>query len=148
MAAGLEKQDAMDNAFYAQMPDQVEELDATQEGFAFFENYPRVFMGDAGADRILRTKAVQMGPARAFRHNETKYRTNILKTLKPGSFEFALALHPFGDSFAHRIVNGGERMYYGPIGHLQAAKASDCSQVIQKGGIQAACLDSAYASTT
>lgn len=147
IAAGLEKQAAMDNAFYAQMPDQVEELDATQEGFAFFENYPRIFLGDAGADRVLRTKAVQMGLhalsgwSSAY---ETKYRTNILKTLKPGTFEFALALHPFGDSFAHRLVNGGERMYYGPIGHLQQANPADCTKIIQKGGLQAACLDSAY----
>lgn len=147
IAAGLEKQEAMDNAFYAQMPDQVDELDATQEGFAFFENYPRVFMGDAGADRVLRTKAVQMGLHALSGWSseyETKYRTNILKTLNPGSFEFALALHPFGDSFAHRLVNGGERMYYGPIGHLQQANVADCTQLLQKRGLEAACLDSAY----
>lgn len=147
IAAGLEKQAAMDNAFYAQMPDQVEELDATQEGFAFFENYPRIFLGDAGADRVLRTKAVQMGLHALSGWSseyETRYRTNILKTLKPGTFEFALALHPFGDSFAHRLVNGGERMYSGPIGHLQQGNVGDCTRVFQKGNLQAACLDSAY----
>ncbi len=148
MLAGLSKQDAMDNAFYAQMPDQVDELDATQEGYAFFWNYPRVFAGDDGADRVLRTRAVQMGLHALSGWNaeyETRYRTNILKTLKPGSFEFALALHPFGDSFAHRIVNGGERMYYGPLGHAKEINPRDCRDAIQKGSVGAACTESAHA---
>jgi Domain of unknown function (DUF4157) len=149
MAAGLDKQEAKDNAFFAQMPDQVDELDATDEGEGFYPNYLGfVIPGDGTANRLLRRIAVQKGLHALTgwsAENETTYRTNILKTTKPGTFEFALALHPFGDSFAHRIVNGGARMYSGPAGHAVEVHASDCAGVVNSGNLKSACFENAYA---
>jgi hypothetical protein len=149
MMAGLPKQDAMDNAFYAQMPDQVDELDATDEGEGYLPNYIGfVIPGDGAANRMLRRRAVQMGLHALSgwaAESETTYRKNILKTLDAGTFEFGLALHPFGDSFAHRIVGGGARMYSGPAGHAVEAHPKDCLKVVSAGGMKAACFENAYA---
>jgi hypothetical protein len=50
--------------------------------------------------------------------DETDLRLAILKRLKPGTFEFALALHPLGDSFAHRTADTDScLMYNPPFGH-------------------------------
>jgi Domain of unknown function (DUF4157) len=149
MMAGLPQSDALDNAFYAQMPDQVDELDATDEGEWYYPNFVLfVIPGDGTANRLLRRRAVQMGLHALSgwsAESETTYRTNILKTLDPKTFEFALALHPFGDSFAHRNVSTGARMYSGPAGHAVEAHASDCARAVSRGGVKAACFENAYA---
>lgn len=50
--------------------------------------------------------------------DETRAREAILQKLTPGSYEFGLALHPFGDSFAHRDLDHSTTMYPPPMGHL------------------------------
>jgi hypothetical protein len=50
--------------------------------------------------------------------DETALRQGILRRLYPGTFEFALAIHPFGDSFAHRTADTDScLMYNPPLGH-------------------------------
>jgi len=129
MMAGLSGEDCKSNAFYAQMPDQVTELDAIPAGTDWGK---RLFHhgSDWNADRMVVDRNVQVGlhalsgwSAEA----ETSYRKKILAGLEPGSFEFGLALHPFGDSYAHRILNGGERMYKAPVGHLVEANLQDAT---------------------
>jgi hypothetical protein len=48
---------------------------------------------------------------------EVKKRTAILKDLDVGSFDFGLALHAFGDAFAHQRLDDEKTMYSGPTGH-------------------------------
>ena len=49
---------------------------------------------------------------------ETARRLGILDGLAKNSFEFGLALHPYGDSFAHRDLEYSATMYPPPMGHL------------------------------
>jgi hypothetical protein len=129
MMAGLSGEDCKSNAFYAQMPDQVTELDAIPTG----EDWGKRLLhhtSDWNTDQMVIDRNVQVGlhalsgwAAEA----ETSYRKKILDGLKPGTFEFGLALHPFGDSYAHRILNGGERMYKAPVGHLVEANVKDAT---------------------
>jgi len=118
--AGLPLDDCKANAFYAQMPDQVTELDAIPAGTDWGKRLVIHGPSNANTDLMLTDWQVQIGlhslsgwAASA----ETSYRKKILDTLEPGSFEFGLALHCYGDSYAHRVFNGGGRMYKAPMGH-------------------------------
>jgi Domain of unknown function (DUF4157) len=127
--AGLSLEDCKSNAFYAQMPDQVTELDAIPAGTEWVK---RLFhRGNTyNTDRMVVDRNVQIGLHALSgwaAESETTYRKKILDRLDPGSFEFGLALHPFGDSYAHRILNGGERMYMAPAGHLVEADVQDAT---------------------
>jgi hypothetical protein len=124
MIADWSFDDSLDNAFYAQMPDQVQELDAKVAGYNYYKKWlkaPPVFK-DIRDD--------PNGPFEAFTNiqrglhaltgrkpeDETSIRIKILNSLSPGSFEYALALHPFGDSFAHRDAKE-KTMFAAHLGH-------------------------------
>jgi hypothetical protein len=155
-AAGLPLVDAKCNAFYAQMPDQVNELDAVPAGFSWFKKfgwgwYSRVneiglsiaqhspsILGspvrmspdsidywrkqaDPAIDKMVYDWKIQAGLHSLTGRNfleESQIRLDRLDKLKPGTFEFGLALHPFGDSYAHRVGNNSNgKMYPPPLGH-------------------------------
>ena len=129
LAAGWPRHAALTNAFYAQMPDQVDELDATEAGENYLKTYaeklltPKAFSGTFNREisQLNTDKIVQRGlhslTGRVGK-DETDIRQAIIKRLSPGTFEFALALHPFGDSFAHRTADSDNcLMYNPPFGH-------------------------------
>jgi Domain of unknown function (DUF4157) len=129
LAAGWSSHAALTNAFYAQMPDQVEELDATEAGEDYVMTYaekvftPKIATATFGREvsKLRTDKNVQRGlhalTGRTAK-DETAFRQGILKRLHPGTFEFALAIHPFGDSFAHRTADTDScLMYNPPLGH-------------------------------
>jgi hypothetical protein len=129
MMAGLSLDDCKTNAFYAQMPDQVTELDAIPAGKGWGL---RLFHAPTNwnADQMVIDAQVQLGLHALTGWSadaETAYRNKILDKLDPGSFEFGLALHPFGDSYAHRVLDGGGRMYKAPVGHLVEADLQDAT---------------------
>jgi hypothetical protein len=131
LAAGVDHGEAQKAAFYTQLPDEVADLDAVRAGVGYV-----VQKGEkAGFDDMLPRLAEQYGygPAKArdpFQnlqvqqglHSLTGERAE-LETLKrlaialdqdTRTIDFGLALHAFGDSFAHRK---GEQMYAAPLGH-------------------------------
>jgi len=122
LAAGLSKASSFVNAFYAQMPDQVDELDATEAGKSVVPHTLALAIpGDYGVNKLLVDRSVQLGlHALTGRDSagETHFRMQILKAFKPDTFEFSLALHPFGDSYAHRKIDDPTKMYTFPFGHL------------------------------
>jgi hypothetical protein len=118
--AGLPLDDCKSNAFYAQMPDQVTELDAIPAGTDWNKRLVTHGPSNANTDLMLTDWQVQIGLHSLSGWSssaETTYRKKILDSLDPGSFEFGLALHCYGDSYAHRIMDGGARMYKAPLGH-------------------------------
>lgn len=140
LAAGADPKLSQRVAFFTQFPDEVEELDAATIGFRYFlskASNSLALSGGAGGPRLVLPSEInryleadaaledslhiQRGlhaltgaPAKA----ETARRTKILQEinlLSPNfEFDFGLALHPFGDSFAHR---DGDHMYKPPLGH-------------------------------
>jgi hypothetical protein len=129
LAAGWSSHAALTTAFYAQMPDQVEELDATEAGEDYVMTYAeKVFtpkMAKATFQREVSKLRIDKNVQRGLHaltgrtaKDETALRERILKRLHPGTFEFALAIHPFGDSFAHRTADSDScLMYNPPLGH-------------------------------
>lgn len=155
LAAGVPEQEAYSCAFYAQLPDQVFELDAVPHGFDAMTydsihhptplaptdlpymsgvvydvvevvTVPTVYLFDLeGLYPDCESRAIDQdvqrglhcltgGPAR----EEFEKWHRHLMTCDPRSFGYKLALHAFGDSFAHRMGAGfGTTMYRDPLGH-------------------------------
>ena len=112
LAAGVDPTTAKTLALYAQMPDQVDELDATSAGVDMM-----VSVRDAP---VLRDIQIQMGLhalTGGDAEQETAGRAKRLKNAALGSFEFGLALHAYGDSYAHRQISHPSRMYDPGFGH-------------------------------
>ncbi len=112
LAAGLDPVMAKQLAFFAQMPDQVDELDATSAGEDLMLSFRRAPM--------LRDYQVQMGLhalTGGDAETETATRAKRLKNAVLGSFEFGLGLHAYGDSYAHRQIAHPARMYEPGLGH-------------------------------
>ncbi|MFT8243175.1 DUF4157 domain-containing protein [Roseomonas sp. BN140053] len=122
LAAGLPGTDAASIAFYAQLPDEAAELDAFEA--AAVRLTTATFLGGpiGGAVQYYKDcKPIQQGlhaltglPV----PEEYARRLKIMDALSPASpdflFDFGLACHPYGDTYAHR-KNG--RMYSSPVGH-------------------------------
>ncbi|HEY4251863.1 MAG TPA: DUF4157 domain-containing protein [Roseomonas sp.] len=115
LAAGVDNDTARKMAFCCQMPDEVSELDATEAG-----------IGLAGAlvqGKLKRNDSkwdIQMGlHALTGRDSalETRLRTEILEGCTFGTLDFGLAIHPYGDSFAHRQIDDPGHMYLPLAGH-------------------------------
>jgi hypothetical protein len=128
LAAGIDNLTAARMAFYSQMPDQVKELAATSAGIDLFATLAKskvlnVFdhsKAMARAERVTRDYEVQEGLhclTGGSSTAETNIRGGRLRSLPFGSFAFGIALHPYGDSFAHRQLHHGELMYDPGIGH-------------------------------
>jgi Domain of unknown function (DUF4157) len=124
LCAGVDDAIASKMAFFAQMPDQVRELDATQveiDRLTFGLRTPNATKGPLSRKEIKsRDNIVQMGlhclnGRRS--EDETKLRRQRLEDAKLPSFKFGLAIHPFGDSFAHRIIDHEVQLYGPGMGH-------------------------------
>jgi hypothetical protein len=129
LAAGWSRHAALLNAFYAQMPDQVEELDATEAGENYVKTYAEKLFTPSAARATIKSEVAKLETDKIVQRglhaltgrvgkDETDLRQTVLKRLRPGTFEFALAIHPFGDSFAHRTADSDTcLMYNPPFGH-------------------------------
>lgn len=148
IAAGLEFKTSQEIAFYTQFPDLVCELDAIVAGKDWGMEYElsgayRLGYFDAMAhlrwwqlkkfeaaqdlcvDRMIADWQIQAG-LHALTGNpadgETEHRGKILANIAPTKVpDFGLAVHAYGDSFAHRDVEDGDYMYGAPAGHLMEA---------------------------
>ena len=122
LAAGVDPVVAKQLAFFAQMPDQVDELDATSAGKDLIlrgiggDDFPTAqdiaaSLGDVQVQKGLH--ALTGGDAEM----ETTGRAKRLRSATLGSFEFGLALHAYGDSYAHRRIDHPAKMYSAALGH-------------------------------
>ncbi len=138
-AAGVRDDLARQIAFYAQLPDEVSELDATRAGYSFAatslalsasmsSTYAMMHQAPRSFDDLTRSLNIQRGLHALTGGNcetETTRRTGILRNINPvqNPLDFGLALHAFGDSYAHRVA-GGLRMYSPVLGHASDTLAS------------------------
>jgi hypothetical protein len=132
LTAGVSDSTASALAFYAQMPDQVRDLDAVVAGKAWAETVAVRTILPVTGRLITRPQEphidVQKGLHCLTGNNakaETAFRSRILEGLDIKSvFEYGLALHAFGDSFAHRDSDtDSASMYLTPYGHLFQGKS-------------------------
>jgi hypothetical protein len=110
--AGVSDQIAEQLAFYAQLPDQVSDLDAivAGEGFVVAALLPPAHRAAAlrgSIEETTKTSSSLHCLNGSTGGNETQRRLNILKGIEHtketrGRFAFGLGLHALGDSFAHR----------------------------------------------
>ncbi len=153
LAAGFEPRLSQNMAFFCQIPDMVCELDATAQGINWLKpNAARVIRGAAvgmiagpigavagGLGGALVAKFGARSPEEWQAYfvqtglhaltgrpgpEETRLRANILLNTRPGSIPFGLALHAYGDSYAHRKKDGVTMHQY-PHGHLERLHAPD-----------------------
>lgn len=148
LAAGLSLSDAKRNAFYCQLPDQVYELDATAAGidltslglgeavnlscaveavasvngvefveFASEAHEYRAKLKDAERRWYVQTGLHDLTGLAS--EDEQAWRVQYLLHETRGSFEYGLALHAFGDSYAHCRMGDEKKMYPPIVGHLR-----------------------------
>ena len=127
MAAGFDFAVANDIAFFTQLADLVTELDGKEAGIRWYMwsvtfEHPTPFTDELEIASTEMRKCLQIevglhslsgGSSSA----ETQYRTEIANRYNPGTLAFGLAVHAFGDSFAHRVVDHEDTMYAAPLGH-------------------------------
>ncbi len=127
LAAGVEKSLAGRQAFYAQMPDLVREFDATFAG-GRLAVVPAITAGSLKSRQMDADYTVQEGLhclTGGNAENETKYRTGVLADASLDSLAFGVGLHPFGDSYAHRVLSSPGVLYSRGMGHLVDASRPD-----------------------
>jgi len=117
LAAGFPEDVAFRNAFYAQLPDEVCELDAL-DTYVWKEatRQDKRLTGDYGVaqyDRNVVHQGLHSLTGRSV-EDERPLRRQLVGNAVPGTLEAGLALHAFGDSYAHS-KNG--RMYSSGVGH-------------------------------
>jgi hypothetical protein len=118
---------ALFNAFFAEMPDHVDELDAKAVGKDLVLKRPAFKQQRTDLEIQWGLHALTGANAR----EETIKRRRILEEdLQMGfalpGVPFALALHAFGDSFAHRKEDNDTcNMYSAPFGHLIPGTSAD-----------------------
>jgi len=127
LAAGVPGETAGRLAFFAQMPDEVSELDAVSAGRSYF-NWRKVKNGvlpgtkaasevQREIDRCLNVQRGLHCLTGADSRAETVARRNILAQCGDDPFVLGLALHALGDSYAHRQLDNERLMYVAPLGH-------------------------------
>ncbi|MDN3689781.1 SpvB/TcaC N-terminal domain-containing protein [Cyclobacterium jeungdonense] len=159
LAAGFDHDTAFRNAFYAQLPDEVEELDAVsvqrdlveasvnpliqadsllerassmlwdaQRAFIYESSGGQYDVGPSSPgeremefarltnrrDNIQRGLHVLTGESSAA---ERRFRSSEVGRLTPGTLEFGLNLHAFGDSYAHSQIDHPGTLYETGWGH-------------------------------
>lgn len=132
-AAGLDPAQAGQIAFFAQMGDEVVELDAVEQGKKWVEMQAGMSaLGVVGRFAAAPLKermrvAMEIGSGLhcltgADSTRETGWRASILEKAEVGddNLKLGLAIHAFGDSYAHRDISAGGKTMYPPIiGHAK-----------------------------
>lgn len=131
LLAGVGDEDAREMAFYAQMADEVCELDAIdlakEVGWArlrprFGDSDERVARKCKEAEIIHRGLHSLTGRASK---QETRIRQEILQKAPFPSFTFGLAIHPYGDSFSHRRYSSDYEEYLRIMGKCEILEESE-----------------------
>ncbi len=139
LAAGVDEGVALRTAFYSQMGDEVSDLDAVKAGVGYVIR--KAQQKDTPGFFTLMADAENYGPAvkqdpfvnldiqqglhtltGELAELETLKRLAIMLNADPQKIDFGLAIHAFGDSFAHR---NGDYMYKGPVGHAEDGHEPD-----------------------
>ena len=124
LAVGFDDRTAFRIAFYAQMPDEVSELDAThmavESVVPVVSGWTTVLPGLGELEAVRERDAVQRGGhALTGRPSaeERARRSSLTGMLDPYAPEFGLSVHALGDAFAHSTI-ADEGMMYQPVsGH-------------------------------
>lgn len=125
LAVGFDNNAAFKNAFFAQLSDEVKELDAIHVAKEFFiaslvasRNVNLGIYSHPSPDYMLDIQEGGHGLTGGLSICERKYRKTVILNLDADTTEFRAALHPFGDSYAHSIMNKEKKAYSAGIGHL------------------------------
>jgi hypothetical protein len=114
LAAGCTPHQSFRFAFFAQIADLVDELDATARGVSFvfnpFESNQAMF-NDLWVQKGLHTLTGRPSA------KETLVRRAILQKSFTDEFICGLAAHAYGDSYAHRVLENEAVMYAPVAGH-------------------------------
>jgi Domain of unknown function (DUF4157) len=143
LAAGFTEEQVARSAFFCQMPDQVADFDAVVAGKAWAAGAVLPVLFGPAHTMNIRARMPSMLNVQYGLHCltgrpsdfETRVRTDVLKSLQKhvGSPTFGLALHAYGDSFAHRRRDDESTMYQGPYGHLCDGHTAD--EIGLRGGL-------------
>ena len=135
LAAGFSPATAYRNAAFAQMPDEAHQLDAFSQQvdtlascLSLAGGSPSMAQVQAYADTVDRRNLVQQrihaltGGSSA--SEQAKTRDALLKAT-PGTVEFGLLLHRFGDSYAHSEMKNEGKLYGTGFGHAKHSTNPD-----------------------
>lgn len=117
LAAGFSEEIAFKNAYFAQLPDEVRELDAMETAGK------ELGLGSSIDRRNIHhgLHALTGGSSK----KEREFTKAALHDYQPGSLEFGLLLHRLGDTFAHSTVEDESKLYDDPEGHARAGTGPD-----------------------
>lgn len=119
LAAGFPQDIAAKNAFFAQMPDQVNRLDAieVQKDRMFAGTGPKI-AADMWKNERTEIHQGLHSLTGGSAIEERAFRTSQVLQSKPGTIDFGFALHAFGDSYAHTEMDGSGKLYETGWGHF------------------------------
>lgn len=131
LAVGYENKEAFTNAFFTQLPDEVEELDAAEQAFDFAKNFlvekikddliPFYEMNfEEIGYQYLDLATIQMGLHTLTGGSsvlERRFRTQLAQDLVSNRSHFGINLHAFGDAYAHSRTNDETMLYDTGLGH-------------------------------
>ena len=129
LAAGFDEKTAFKNAVYAQMPDELISLDATEQEIATIGIDLAVGKNDFPSETLLNMQSEQHAQRdlihkglHSLTGKSSKYERNITRSAlmksTPGTLEFGFLLHRFGDTYAHSMMNNQKKVYHTGIGHF------------------------------
>jgi len=115
LAAGFSPQVAQANAVFAQMPDEVNALDAfDQQVTSLSAPGGMVRWSESNRDLIQRGLHSLTGGSSATERAAT---SSALQKAEPGSMAFGFLLHRFGDTYAHSVRGNEGTVYETGFGH-------------------------------
>jgi RHS repeat-associated protein len=132
LAAGFDPKTAQLNAAFAQMPDEVKQLDAieVQKNRLLLPRAGMVRWLSEIRDLIQRALHALTGESSATERKKTR---DAISQTTPGTLEFGFLLHRFGDTYAHTMMDDESRTYKTGPGHLRHFHAPD--QIHQRPGL-------------
>ena len=150
LAAGFDPGTALRNAVFAQMPDEVNALDAKFQGIHYWpaQGSIRLLARWAQFERDLIQRGLHSltGGSSATERSLTQ---SALCLTNPGTMEFGFLLHRFGDTYAHSVIGDEKRMYETGFGHmLPTIMGSDPDLVHQRPGLYGEYVKQLYLALT
>lgn len=123
LAAGFDPETAFRNAVFAQMPDEVNALDAVQQQISRF-SAPGGMVSWTSAERDLIQRGLHSltGESSTTERNVTR---GALGEVTAGTMEFGFLLHRFGDAYAHSVRGDESRTYETGLGHFRHGHTPD-----------------------
>ena len=115
LAAGFDTSTAFRNAFYAQLPDLLEELDAKSAQIDYLKPGSPVWEPDWRDFVQTHLHALTGGSSDSERAMTAEY----LAGATPGTANFGFLLHRYGDVFAHTVLDEPAKLYGKGFGHFR-----------------------------